>query len=354
MDGHKIYVQVKTDRSVRPLTFILDTGAFTSVSGNTAEYLGLSKGSPLITSGEISYAHFLRELITIDLGEIAVDKFRLVAMDYSFFQPTNSDFQGFLGSDFLKYFYVKIDYRRKELTLSRNPLPVPGSGKIYRLKLDTRNPAFLPRINCQVDDNWNWSGLIDTGSPFGVVFPLAALNKQRRSGAPLIASDGLFASWPSSTIERNYLSRVEKLSISKLEFDDMPVLFANSDDILLGEELLSRFDIYLHYPDNELILVPQTSLRWKNNIYSVGIHLEKKSGNKTMVGAIWQDSPAALAKIPLYAEVLKINQQPTSRLSLREMNGILHNDRISTIVLLVQDGYREKKFLLKKTALLPK
>ncbi len=354
MEGHKIYVQVKTDRSSRPLSFILDTGAFTSVSGETMQLLGLTKGPALLTSGEISYAHFLQETVSLQVGDMVVDEFRLVSMDYKHFYQAASDFHGFLGSDFLKFFYVKIDYRRKELTLSRKPLPIPRSDNIYRIKLDTRNVAFLPRISCRVDNSWNWSGLIDTGSPFAVVFPLASLDNQRNNGAPLIASDGLFASWPTSTIERNYLSRVKNLSVSKLEFDDMPVLFANSDDILLGEELLSRFDIYLHYPDNELILVPRTSLLWKNNFYSIGIHLGKASGNKTVVEGIWQGSPASLARVPLHAEVLKINKQSTSRLSLREMNGVLHNDRINTIELLVKDGYREKTYLLKKAPLLPR
>ena len=205
------------------------------------------------------------------------------------------------------------------------------------MKLDTRNPAFLPIITCRVDNRWNWSGLIDTGSPFAVVFPLAALDNQRHNGAPLIASDGLFASWPASEIERNYLSRVKNLAMNGLKFNNMPVLFANSDDILLGEELLSRFEIYLHYPDNELILIPQSSLIWKNNFYSIGIRLGKKTGNKTVVEGIWQGSPASLARLPLQAEVLKINQQSTRHLSLREMNQVLHNDRIQTIELLVNE-----------------
>ena len=133
----------------------------------------------------------------------------------------------------------------------------------------------------------------------------------------------------------------------------MPVIFANSDDILIGEALLSRFEIYLHYPDNELILVPQTSLIWRNNFYSIGIHLGKKSGNKTVIEGIWQGSPASLAKVPVHSQVLEINKQSTSRLSLREMNGLLHNDRIQAVELLVKDGYREKTYLLKKAPLLP-
>jgi hypothetical protein len=354
MDGHKIYVQVKTDRSSRPLSFILDTGAFTSVSGETAHLLGLTKGSSLLTSGEISYAHFVNEPISLQVGDIEVDQFRLVSMDFSHFYQADPNFHGFLGSDFLKFFYLKIDYRRRELTLSKNPLPLPRSGSPFRIKMNTRNPAFLPIITCRIDNRWNWSGLIDTGSPFAVIFPLAALDNHRHNGAPLIASDGLFASWPTSTIKRNYLSRVKNLSMSKLEFDNMPVIFANSDDILIGEELLSRFEIYLHYPDNELILVPQASLIWRNNFYSIGIYLGKNSRNKTVVDAIWQGSPASLARVPLQAEVLKINQQSTSRLSLREMNGVLHNDRINTIELLLKEGYREKSYLLKKAPLLPR
>jgi len=125
MEGHKIYVPVKTDCSSRPLSFILDTGAFTSVSGETAQLLGLTKGPALLTSGAISYAHLLKEAVSLQVGAMTVDKFRLVSMDYSHYYQAASDFHGFLGSDFLKFFNVKIDYRRKELTLSQKPFSIP-------------------------------------------------------------------------------------------------------------------------------------------------------------------------------------------------------------------------------------
>ena len=123
MEGHKIYIPVKIDRSPRPLSFILDTGAFTSISGETRHLLGLTKGSALLTSGEIGYAHFLRETVSLQVGAMAVDKFRLVSMDYSPFYQAAPNFHGFLGSDFLKFFYVKIDYRKRNSPFQKFPSP---------------------------------------------------------------------------------------------------------------------------------------------------------------------------------------------------------------------------------------
>ncbi|UCF65553.1 MAG: hypothetical protein JSW33_06890 [bacterium] len=353
LQGHRMYVSVKVDRTSRPLSFILDTGAFTSISDQTRQLLDMTRGSSLLPSGQISYAHFLQEPVTLQLGDMAVEEFRLVSMDYTYYYTADPDFHGFLGSDFLKFFYVKIDYGRKEVTLSRKPFPVRESSRTYRIPLDTRNAAFLPRIDCQVDQRWNWSGLIDTGAPFGVIFPMAALDNQRRSRVPLIASKGVFASWPTSKLDKNYLSRVSLLSLGKFELRDFPVIFSNTEDIILGEEFLSHFEVYLHYPDNELILVQQNSLNWKNNFFSIGINLNKNSGNKTIIEGIWEGSPAARAGISLHGEVISLNRQPTSRLSVKELNRILNDDRINMIELVLREGFREKSYTLKKEAILP-
>jgi hypothetical protein len=224
MEGHKIYLKVKIDRYSRPLSFILDTGAFTSISDQTRQLLDMTRGSSLLPSGQISHAHFLKEPVTLQLGDMAVEQFRLVSMDYTHYYTADPEFHGFLGSNFLKFFYVKIDYGHKEVILSPNPFPVRESSQTFRIPLDTRNAAYLPRIDCQVDQRWRWSGLIDTGAPFGVIFPMAALENQRRSRAPLIASQGLFASWPTSNLDKNYLSRVSLLSIGKFELRDFPVI----------------------------------------------------------------------------------------------------------------------------------
>jgi len=351
--GHKIYLPVKLQGSGKVYRFILDTGAFSSIAEEVAEEMGLTRGSSLDAGSEIKRAYLLKEKISIRTGDLELEDFRIISMDYSYFYQTDPEMDGFLGSDFLKYFYVVIDYRQRELTLSRYPVSPAVSTQQYRLKLQTDNAASLPKLQCRVNDSWQWIGLIDTGAPFTIVFPLSLINKKDWRNIPLIESIGVMASWPTSPIQKNYLTRIESLQIGELELHDIPVIFSNTEDIILGQELLSQFLIYLNYPDDELILLPAGKIFIKSNYYSTGLNVNKTADNRTVIEAIWQGSAADKAGLSLNTDIIKINSQPTDRLSLNDINRLLNDDRISTIELVIKEGYRDRTVLLKKAFLLP-
>jgi len=351
--GHKIYVPVKLQGSGKIYRFILDTGAFSSIGENVAEELQLNRGASLDAGSEVKRAYLLKEKISIRLGDMELENFQIISMDYSCFYQTDPELDGFLGSDFLKYFYVAIDYRTRELTLSRYPISAARSSQEYRSRIQTNNPASLPKLQCLVNDRWSWTGLIDSGAPFTIVFPLSLINKQDWRNSPLIESVGVVASWPNSPIQKNYLTRIESFKIGELELNDIPVIFANTEDIILGQELLSQFLIYLNYPDNELILYPDGKIFMKSNYFSSGLSLNKTADNRTIIGAIWKGSAAEKAGLSLDTEVIKINNQSADRLALNEINRILNDDRIATIELVIKEGYRESTVRLKKAPLLP-
>jgi hypothetical protein len=352
-DGHILYVDVYLNNSRRSSRFILDTGAFSSIGEPLRNRLNLSKGRSLQTSGAIKYAYSINEPVSIQVGQVGVNDFKIVCMDYDYFYQADPNFQGFLGSDFLKNFYVKIDYRNRQLTLSRDPIPVTGTSQKYLFRMNTGNAAGLPKIQCRVDDSWSWSGLIDTGSPHAIVFPVDALSQMRSTGQPIIESDGIMISWPNSHLSKNYLSRVDQLRMGDLEIRDIPVVFANTEDIILGESFLSQYEIYLNYPANEVILTPQRVINWKNNFFSAGIKLERTGDQRTIIEAIWKGSPADLAGLSTGTEVLQINRQSTTSMSREEWVNLLNNDRIPTVELVIKQGYREKTYQLKKAPLLP-
>jgi hypothetical protein len=353
LNGHKIYIEVLINNSSRPYWFILDTGAFTSIGESVREACNFSKGRPLKASGSIKYAYSVPESVTLQVGQLGVRDFRLVCMDYAHFYQTDPNMQGFLGSDFLKFFYVKLDYRNRELTLSQDPLPIHNTSQKFILFMNTNNSAHLPRIQCEVDNRWNWSGLIDTGAPHAIVFPMNALSQQRKTGQPIIESDGIMLSWPTSSLDKNYLSRVDRLEMGNLEINDFPVVFANTEDIILGESFLSQYEIYLNYPKNEIILIPYGTVNWKNNFFSVGIKLKKTADNRTIIDAIWKGSEAEKAGLGTGTEIIKINRKNTRGMGSEEWVNLLNNDRIHTIELVVKQGYRQKTYQLKKAPLLP-
>jgi hypothetical protein len=351
--GHKIYVPVKLQGSEKIYHFILDTGAFSSIGENITAELQLNQGVSLDAGSEIKRAYLVKEKISIKLGDIELENFRIISMDYSYFYQTDPGLDGFLGSDFLKYFYVAIDYRKKELILSHHPLSLPGNSQVYRGRLRTNNVASLPKLECRVNERWTWTGLIDTGAPFTIVFPLSQINKQDWRNSPMIESIGVMASWPTSPIQKNYLTRVESFQIGELELNDIPVIFANTEDIILGQELLSQFQVYLNYPENEFILIPTGRILLMSNYLSTGIKLNKTSENRTRVEAIWKGSAADQAGIAPGSEVIRINSQSTQKLSLSDIERILNDERITAIEFVFKDGYRERNILIKKAPLLP-
>jgi len=353
ISGHKIYVEVRFNNSPRTAWFILDTGAFSSLGEPLRRSLNLSRGRALKASGSIKYAYMINEPISLQVGQMGVNEFRIVCMDYDYFYQTDPSMEGFLGSDFLKFFYIKLDYRNRELTLSRDPLTTPNTKQKYIFSMNKNNAANLPKIQCRVDNSWSWSGLIDTGAPHAIIFPITALSQQRSTGQPIIESDGVMLSWPTSSLDKNYLSRVDQLKMGNLEIKDFPIIFANTEDIIIGESFLSQYEIYLNYPNNEIILIPYAPVLWKNNYFSIGIKLTKSTDNQTIIDAIWKGSAADLAGLSPGIEVLQLNGKSTSKMESTEWVNILNNDRINAIELVVKQGYRQKTHLLKKAPLLP-
>lgn len=351
LKGHRIYLQVWINQTSKSLRFLLDTGAFTSINRRTAEELGLHCGALLPIEGKIKSANLLQEKVTVRLGEVEIRNFQMVVMDYSIFHTVDADLRGFLGSDFLQYFYVSLDYQSKELILNRSPFSIPAG--TYRIPLDTRNEAHLPRIKCQINDRWSWPGLIDTGAPFALVLPLKVVDSEGWRISPLIESEGVAASWPHSQIDKNYLGRLHTVRSAELELTETAVIFSNTDDVIWGQELLSQFRVLLHYPENECILIPKGKIQLASNFFSVGLKLRKTPENTTMVAAIWKDSPADRAGVSLNSEVLSLNGKPTQNLSMNEINLMLNNDRINTIEMIYREDQRKRKVLLKKAPLLP-
>ena len=88
MIGHKLYVEVRINNSPRPSWFILDTGAFSSLGEPLRKSLNLSQGRALRASGSIKYAFRINEPVSLQVGQVGVNEFRIVCMDYDYFYQT--------------------------------------------------------------------------------------------------------------------------------------------------------------------------------------------------------------------------------------------------------------------------
>ena len=273
-------------------------------------------------------------------------------MDLDYFKSDDLPIDGFLGSNFLKYFNIKINYSKQEITFSRRPIS-PSSSKSFHFVLDTDNMMNLPIIKIKINGYLTENGLIDTGSPFPILFPINLIRKQTYSDTKdIIESEGIIISWPWSPITKNYITRIGHIELSSLKLKNLPVIYSNTDDVIIGKAFLSQFHTILNYSQKDGYFVPYKKFKFANNIFTTGLSLKKSMG-KTIVQAYWKGSTADKAGFKLNDEILELNSKSTSQLSINEINRILNNNKISRITVTKREGYSKRKIELDKTLLFP-
>jgi hypothetical protein len=203
------------------------------------------------------------------------------------------------------------------------------------------------------DQPRSYNFILDTGA-FNIIFPLSFLSKFSYSAQKkFIESKDVFVRWPWTSIEKNYIGRIDELQIGSLKLQNIPAIFANTEDIILGKEFLSQCIMTIDYPGQQLILKPYHKFTFKDNYFTTGLKLNKNKQNKTFVEAIWRGSPADQAGLDLNDEILKINSRDTKSLSLQEISNILNDDRIPRIEIVSKKSFSERTVILNKKPLLP-
>jgi hypothetical protein len=358
LKGHPIYVKAKINDTQKEYKFILDTGGPTIIDERLAKELNLEKGEELPMGQEGGKAYLTRKGIIIGLGDLKVKDFIVVVADLPEILHPCPNVDGFIGSDFLRFFQVTIDYRQKRIVLSRSDYPLEPVAGAYEADIQLLFPFRFPLVKYKVDEDIEAQAMLDTGSPFAVVFPLSLIERQKftENNKP-IKSKGLIAKWPFTSADCNYIARVKSIKIGALEIQDIPVLYAelpgNVSYSLLGNDFLSHFLITIDYPKNKLFMLPYGDSEFKKNLFSTGLGLVKDESDRTLVQGFWEGSPADKGGIQLIDEVLEINSRGTKDLTLREINKILENDMIETVELLIRGPQGEKKLALRKEMLFP-
>ncbi|MFH1853409.1 MAG: aspartyl protease family protein, partial [Candidatus Neomarinimicrobiota bacterium] len=243
--GHKILVSVNINEEKQSYNFLLDTGALTFINKTTAGDIGLKKGAEMPTMNKNEKA-YLTKLDSIALGEMKVKDFVVPIMDIQAVFDSSFSVDGFIGSDFLRFFCTVIDYENRIIILRRNNDKQDTSAVGYIVNLQSPFPLRFPTIKLKINNYQEIDGIIDTGSPFSLVLPLSFTDEFDDSARKqLVKSRGAIAQWPSTKADYNYLWRVQKLELGELELTNLPVIFAELPNqlktALIGKDLLDKF-----------------------------------------------------------------------------------------------------------------
>lgn len=358
---HVIVVPVKINNSDNQYHFMVDTAALTVVSRKTAMELNLPAGVEIVardTAGGTKPMQLIN-LDSLRLGGMVVAECAAGILDFSEFggnlKVPDMDIDGLLGSNFLRYFKVTIDYKNKRLHLDGNTEPTAAKEGDYKIKFSTdMKMGYAPRVECIIENTIKAFGIIDTGAPFLATLPLSLVEKTDayKSGQVIKAKGNVWgAAFKAS--ENDFLLRVKKIQMGALEINDIPVISLPYRHMLIGKKFLSKFMVTLNYPAQEMTLTPYDKLDFPTNIYSFGTIVKKDKDGKTVIAGFWEGTTADKIGIVIGDELIMINGKEIGELSPTEVDNIYYNDNIKEIDVVYKNKSGLHKTKATKEMLLP-
>jgi hypothetical protein len=350
MKAHAIIIKARVNDSTKEFNFILDTAALTVVDQKTASELGLNGEVEveLNDSAGKTKKVKLAKLGILSIGDVKVKDSAAVIADLS-----DIGCDGIVGSSFLRYFRVTIDYRHRLLTFSDSKKSVPANdGEVVIKFKPEMTQGFAPKIECTVDKSIDTDAFIDTGHP-GIGLPTEIMRKLKEfKEGEVLESEGSMSSGLAGSSDKDYLLRMDSLSLGKLEFNNVPCASSGTHEVLIGQKALSHFLVTLDYPAGEMILKRYENDKYETNVFSWGLALKRDKG-RVVVKGLMKGSPAARSGIKVGDEVFTVNSMDVSQLSMLDLMALSLDDGIDRVEFVYSGNGGKKMVVLKKEMLLP-
>lgn len=358
-----IVIDVELDHTL-PMHFIFDTGAeHTVLLKNTyAELLGLKYDGTINIIGSDLRKNLKARIsrsVSLSIPPLRTVKTDLLVLnrDYLYLDKlTGRSIDGILGANFFHDHIVRINYDKQELTLYKpDAFRVPQK-HFYEFPIDVRRgkPYLTVGLNPQKGHGFPVELLIDTGAGLSLLLHSNTDPELELPDSTILGQVGAGLGGYLS----GYLGTIYLLTLDKdLEFNNLVVPFQELDSTLassrkymrnglLGNVLLSRFEVILDYPHRRIFLNPDRSYNRSIKYDRSGLILfaAGEELNRYVIRGVIEGSPAAKAGIRPGDVIKRFQWFPASWYSLE---GILkrlkkRGDKKIRLVL-VRNGKKVKK-----------
>lgn len=338
--GNHIYVNVAVNGSSTPLSFILDTGAATSViSLKNMEALKLeSTGKiPIRGAGGDVTGQLLQNA---DLSVVGLKDFHTplrVAIPLARLEAIGgTKIDGVLGHEFFRNFTVKIDYQNSQIEVfDRNSFKYQGTGEVLPLIFKGRHPHIAGKVSLNGEEEVAGDFVIDIGSSQSLLLTTKFINENKVLDklSPVIDLPSL-GGGVGGEINAS-MGRIKTLRIGSLEITNPLTTLsqsrrgavAGSNNYIgnIGTGILKHFDVTFDYKNKEMILEKNTTSFKVQKFNTSGIVARKSKENYKIFGLI-KNSPATEAGLQVDDILIKINGVPTSQMSLAEIREIFKEE----------------------------
>lgn len=288
LDDNLIYVRVRVNGS-RPLSFILDTGAYSMIHARHARTIGLklkmigqaggagaNQPDVYLVTDKVSFslpgvALSPRRLlaVSLDAAESCVNEFNIdeegrdIASDRSKQGVAKREVDGILGKEFFDQFVVEIDYAKRLLTVyDRSSYKYAGSGKEIPLEVGEQHIFARAQIKAAGRAQLTGRFLLDTGSVQAVSLLKPFMNEHN-----LLPSTEGMTSLPACGLgghekEKSWIGTLEALQLGEFKIAAPVTEFRLADpntdaDGVIGGAVFRRFKVIFDYSRRRMILEPR-------------------------------------------------------------------------------------------------
>lgn len=314
-----------------PLRFIFDTGAEHTIltKREISDLMAINytrKFSIMGADLTTVLTAYLTQNIDLTMGRFkALNKNILVLDDdyFKFDEFAGIDVQGIIGADLFRRYVVKINFKRKIITLY-NPTHFNLPSKKYvELPIEIRRHKPYVTTNVQFADQTELKVklLLDTGASLPLMLHT---NTHPNLNLPEKIIRSKLAIGLGGDLE-GFIGRTQNLFLKDIVlqetttyFQDLPdaidSLQINSRNGIIGNEILSRFVIILDYINEKVYLKPDKKFKKKFKFDRSGLLLARsgKRMEQFVIYSVIKDSPADHAGIQVGDVITWCNGWPAS------------------------------------------
>ncbi|MEM8526490.1 MAG: pepsin/retropepsin-like aspartic protease family protein, partial [Bacteroidota bacterium] len=275
-----IIVKVYLNDSAFPLNFIFDTGAEHTIltKMDIANLLGMRYTRKFTIMGADMktelYAYLIQDVnIKVDKLYSPRESILVLEEDYFRFEElAGVQIHGILGANFFRRFVVELDYLNEKVTFIK-PKHFGKKQKRYEsfdIEIFKNKPYLYADMNMIGDSSQQIKLLVDTGAGLPL---LIYTDTDSSLTVPVNAVPGNVGRGLGGFLS-GYRGRVRSLEFSEFELGNVVTSFQESDSIstkaiindrngILGNQILSRFGIIIHYWDEKMYLRPNKRYKEK-------------------------------------------------------------------------------------------
>ncbi len=347
-----IMLKVRINNS-RPLSFVFDTGDKVGiVDTEVAKELGLKLEGQLRIGGagaDTLPASFVKEASWTLPGLEGFSQPVAIAMPLGRMAARfGQDFDGIIGSDFIKQFVVEVDYQNRVLKLyDKEKFTYSGTGESLPIQLNQMgHPIVDGEVTPQNGVSIKGKFVLDLGAGGSLVLmsPVVSEHNLLASGMKTIKAIGVGGAGGQST---GQIGRVKSLQVGKFTITNPIVLFSEDKAGAMasralvgniGQMIASKFKVFLDYSHSRIILEPTSKFADAMDRATSGIVFttEGKDHSTVRISDVLENSPASEAGLQKDDIVLSVDGRPASELKVTKIFELF--ERSATYKLTIRRG----------------